>query len=261
MFSLLPRLRLALALLLLAVGPSAFKVAVAAAGPAQTTAADEMLQDAFDALDDSRPDLAKKIFETLKAAYPNTPAAVTASRELGKLADGVPVEARAPGPAEKPAALPRVLSGKERDDVLRRAGMRFLTEVGDRVFFAENSATIGGRARAVIEGQARWLKRYATFDVTIIGRADDGIAASEAKSLALERAKAVEALLVANGVAPERIKLDPRGLGDPVATCSSALCQAQNRHAESALRYTGAPGKLSRDETGAAPGSSLSLAR
>jgi peptidoglycan-associated lipoprotein len=128
--------------------------------------------------------------------------------------------------------------------------MRFATEAGDRVFFAENSAVIGGRARALIENQARWLASRQDLKITIIGRADDGGPENEARLLSAKRADAVRNVLVANGVAASRIVIDARGGRDPIATCSSPMCQAQNRQAETSIGgavITGAGDDLERE--------------
>lgn len=125
------------------------------------------------------------------------------------------------------------------DSELRLA---FATEAGDRVFFAENSAVIGGRARALIEHQARWLAKRPDLKVTIVGRSDDGLPAEAARDIGEKRAAAVRDRLVANGVMPNRIAIETRGARDPVATCTSPLCQAQNRHAETVIGTTSAAG-------------------
>ncbi len=122
---------------------------------------------------------------------------------------------------------------------MRKLRFRLVSEVGDRVFFAESSAVIGGRARAILEAQARWLKRSPSLAVTIIGRADDGGSSADATALARQRAEIVRAKLIEGGVAGDRIGIETRGNGDPVATCRTALCQAQNRHAETRLRLAG----------------------
>jgi peptidoglycan-associated lipoprotein len=131
---------------------------------------------------------------------------------------------------------------------LRKLRFRFLAEVGDRVFFAENSATIGGRARAILEAQGRWLKAAKGLDVTIIGRSADGLDKDASAALSMARAKAVEAKLIEAGVPPERIKIEARGSADPVATCDSAMCRAQNRHAESLLGMPGMGGHAGRPQ-------------
>jgi peptidoglycan-associated lipoprotein len=122
---------------------------------------------------------------------------------------------------------------------MRRTRNRFLIDVGDRVFFAQNSAVLGGRARAVVESQARWLKKMPSLQVTVVGRAADGGSSKDDADLSLARARAVEAKLIEGGVPATRIRVEARGNTDPVATCANALCQAQNRHAESLISYAG----------------------
>ena len=252
-----------------------------------------MLTDGYDALRIGRTDLAKQIFETLRAAYPNASEARTATEELEILKgrDRQSIAPRAVGipparavPSRPPAAEPEPAAGANDPDdhpygygdetgtaeagrdgtdgdtgrdigrdraetpagpvtaeQIRKARFRFLTEVGDRVFFAESSATIGGRARAILEAQARWIKAVNGLDVTIIGRAADGGNADDNAALSLARAKAVEAKLIEAGVPRERIRIEARGSKDPVATCEEAMCQAQNRHVESLLRLPGQP--------------------
>lgn len=238
-----------------------FGVSVAGAGQTHARAAPgDLLSDAYDALSENRADLARKIFQTLLNAYPHSTEAARAADELAALesagfgsdgpeSEGTPdtgledsaeerIEQRLDGEIAPRAAHPPA-QGSASAEALRRARYRFLTDVGDRVFFAENSDALGGRARALLEAQARWLKAAGGFDLTIIGRAADGGSAGDNRALALARAQAVQAKLVEAGVAPERIRVDARGSDDPVATCTQPLCEAHNRHVESLLRYPG----------------------
>ena len=200
--------------------------------------ADDLLEDGYNALQSHRPDLAQKIFETIAAAYPHSQAARSAAAELARLGDAAK---SAPGTTRGPDIPSPEFTLAARTEQLRKLRMRFLMDIGDRVFFAENSASIGGRARAVLEAQARWLKQAKNVEVTIIGRADDGGSGAQAEGLARDRAKAVEAVLLGNGVPAAAIRIDSRGSADPIATCKEAICQAQNRHAETQLRLTGDP--------------------
>ncbi len=219
--------------------------------PVVLEVSDELLQDGLDALRDSRPDLARQIFQNLLSSHPRTLAARRAAAELVKLdgkshqepshgadgtgrADAVD-EALGSRPDSSPDSAPDVASAEQ----IRKLRFRLVSEVGDRVFFAESSAVIGGRARAILEAQARWLKRAPSIGVTIIGRADDGGSSLDATTLARQRAEIVRAKLIEGGVEGQRIKIESRGGNDPVATCRSALCQAQNRHAETRLRIPG----------------------
>jgi peptidoglycan-associated lipoprotein len=245
-------------------------VSVARADPAKTASGPaDLLSDGFDALDAGRTDLARKIFETILSSYPRSTQAAAASEALTSLDDegginddtaaaGYPTddtEARKPVRADAVRAdngldaslditpgkrLPRAQGGLiVSAEQMRRTRNRFLIDVGDRVFFAQNSAVLGGRARAVVESQARWLKKMPSLQVTVVGRAADGGSSKDDADLSLARARAVEAKLIEGGVPATRIRVEARGNTDPVATCANALCQAQNRHAESLISYAG----------------------
>ncbi|MCB1484643.1 MAG: OmpA family protein [Hyphomicrobiaceae bacterium] len=241
----------------------------AGAGPAKSASGpSDLLSDGFDALDAGRSDLARKIFETILASYPQSTEAAAASEALISLdeeegaadnnADPAPASNRAPasnaanvkrattrdsfsantatGNVIEPGAESGLLVSAEQ---VRRTRNRFLTDVGDRVFFSQNSALLGGRARSVVEAQAQWLKRMPSLEITVIGRSADGGSTRDEADLSLARARAVEAKLIESGIEPSRIRVEARGAADPVATCSSALCQAQNRHVESLINYAG----------------------
>lgn len=202
----------------------------AGAEPGDGDSPDGILHDALDALHGNKVDLARELFDDLIADYPGTPEAGRAALELEQLNR----PAAASRAVERPAR-PGVTVPASRVAELRRA---FLIDVGDRVFFAENSADIGGRARMLLEHQAKWLKARPQLIVTIIGRADDGGSAQSAIDLSLKRAEGVRAKLIASGVEEQRVLIDARGDRDPLATCRSAMCQSQNRHVETLI---GAP--------------------
>ncbi len=103
----------------------------------------------------------------------------------------------------------------------------FLLMTGDRVFFSVQSAALGRKARIALNKQAQWLKRQGDVLLQINGHADDG--GRDDAALSLRRAQAVRDRLVAEGIAPEQIVIVARGRQQPVATCRSALCAAQNR--------------------------------
>ena len=209
-----------------------------------TQTSDEMLRDGLEALSDHQPDEARQFFQRIIKLYPHTHASATAERELARMQDGG-------GDGEQSAELisdaPLDTDPKARADALRerteqqakRLRRSFVTAVGDRVFFAENSASIGGRARAILESQARWLKSRPELTVRLIGRSDDGGNAAAAQALAAKRGEAVRDKLLEFGLPSNRIVLEPRADQDPIATCRTSLCQAQNRHVETLI---GAPG-------------------
>lgn len=227
--------------------PMTARAGAAVATSADTTqgeqSADEMLQDGLDAVIDRQAGLATQLFQQLIAAYPASPEAARAQTELDTL-NGASQAGQA---GDDNMARPLLGLRERTSDVVLR--LKFATEAGDRVFFAENSAVIGGRARALIDHQARWLAARPDIKMTIIGRADDGASAEESRALSEKRAEAVRERLQSAGIGAERIAIEASGTHDPVATCHSTLCQAQNRHAEtsiSLLPLAGATGRVDR---------------
>ena len=112
--------------------------------------------------------------------------------------------------------------------------------VGDRVFFADRSAELSGRARAAIEAQAHWLKRKSGLVIIVEGHADDSGTSDDNMTLSRQRADAVRQRLIELGIATERIRITAFGRNQTVADCTGSLCAAQNRRAVTVVR-PGAP--------------------
>lgn len=218
--------RFSVVALAIALMPSSAAIVQAQSIRAEHQSPSEMLEDGLDALADNQDGLARQLFKHLLATYPGTAEAGRAGLELEDLdsdndtAEGV----------QSPSLIT-----PESQTKLRHA---FLIEAGDRIFFAENSASLGGRARTVIEGQARWLKAHPDMIATLVGRADDGGSSGDALELSTQRADAVREHLIAAGIAANRIYVDARGNRDPLTTCVTASCQAQNRHTETVIGDT-----------------------
>lgn len=204
-----------------------------------------LLRNGFDALSDKQPDEARQFFERIIRLYPQSRAATAAGHELERMKsmDFDATESASDDPSDDaPADDGHAAENEQR---IRKA---FVVAVGDRVFFAENSAVLGGRARSVLESQARWLKSHPDVKIKIVGRSDDGGAATEDQALSAKRAEAVRNKLVEVGVPSKRLEIEPRGRQDPVATCRSPLCQAQNRHVETLISLPGGMGSQSAAE-------------
>lgn len=214
---------------------------------------DVMLQDGVNAAIDGDIAGARRIYGELISLYPRTPAAKSAQSELAKL----DAAAGRGSPSFEQSELGEDDVSEGLDERLRKARFRFVSEVGDRVFFAENSAVIGGRARTILEAQARWLKKATAVNVTILGRADDGGSVADSAALARARAEAVRTKLVEAGLDASRVKIEARGNEDRIATCQSALCQAQNRHVETVLHFSSTATETRGAEAGRVPGRPL----
>jgi peptidoglycan-associated lipoprotein len=105
----------------------------------------------------------------------------------------------------------------------------FVQNAGDRVFFAFNRSDISGEGRATLERQADWLKRYGNVTVTIEGHCDDRGTREYNLALGERRAAAAKRVLVALGVAPNRISIISYGKERPIVVGDNAQAWAQNR--------------------------------
>ncbi len=110
--------------------------------------------------------------------------------------------------------------------------------VGDRVFFAFDSAALDEKARAVLDRQAEWLLRYPHVTVTIEGHADERGTREYNLALGERRAQAVKDYLVAKGVAPDRILTISYGEERPVDPGHNEAAWALNRRAVTVVNVT-----------------------
>lgn len=106
---------------------------------------------------------------------------------------------------------------------------RFRSEAGDRVFFAEASAELGGRARVALETQAVWLLRHSDVTLVVEGHSDDPGDEAINQQLSEQRAENVRQRLISLGLPPERIISVGHGRGRPAAVCTQTFCAAHNR--------------------------------
>jgi peptidoglycan-associated lipoprotein len=115
----------------------------------------------------------------------------------------------------------------------------FFVNVGDRVFFNDNSADLTPTSIETLDKQAAWLLRYTSYTVTVEGHSDER--GDKAKNLALgnRRAQAVRNYLLSKGLPPQRLKFVSYGRDRRVATCNDISCWSQNRRAVTVLDGVG----------------------
>lgn len=187
---------------------------------AEGETAAELLEDGLDALSEHADEFGRRLLARVISNYPGSAEALRAKRALAALDRGDA------NPDDRAAIK---ADQAERTAEYRRA---FLVDVGDRVFFAENSAALGGRARSIIENQARWLSARPDLTVVVIGRSDGEGDRSAVRDLSQQRAQAVRDRLVAAGLAQNCIEIRAVGNQDRLALCDGPSCEAQNRNAE-----------------------------
>ena len=111
----------------------------------------------------------------------------------------------------------------------------FSQTIGDRVLFAVDQSTLSPEARQILTGQAGWLNSNTEYAVTVEGHADEQGTREYNLALSAKRASAVQQFLIAQGVAPGRIKTVPYGKERPIEICSDEVCYAKNRRAVSVV--------------------------
>ena len=111
------------------------------------------------------------------------------------------------------------------------SGRDFVVNVGDRVFFAVDKSNLSSEARAMLEKQVAWLKRYGNVNVNIEGHADERGTREYNLGLGERRANSAKDLLVAMGISPNRIKTISYGKERPAALGHSEASWRQNRRA------------------------------
>jgi peptidoglycan-associated lipoprotein len=108
--------------------------------------------------------------------------------------------------------------------------------VGDRVFFGFDSATLRPDDHAVLDRQATWLAQFAQNNVEIAGNTDERGTEEYNIALGQRRANAARDYLVAKGVAGSRISTVSYGKDRPSALGSDEQAWAQNRNAITSVR-------------------------
>ena len=124
------------------------------------------------------------------------------------------------------AAKPGIVPGSEQD---------FIANVGDRVFFDFVKYALRADAKATLDKQVAWLKKYPTYNLTVEGHADERGTREYNLALGERRANSVKEYLVAGGLPANRIKTISYGKERPVALGSNEAAWSQNRRGVTVL--------------------------
>lgn len=172
--------------------------------------------------DKARKALSEIYLEDLKAEVgPLAPVPKAAGSQGASPNGEAPLDLASPGSSDSPWQA----EVKRNDEV----EAQFAREAGDRVFFSEVSAELGGRARTVLQAQAQWLLHRPDVVAVIEGHADEPVSLEENNTISLRRAEAVRQRLIEEGVEPQRLTVAARGRSERVSECEQPECAAQNR--------------------------------
>jgi len=124
------------------------------------------------------------------------------------------------GSGSAPAVAAGAKPGTEQD---------LVQNVGDRVFFDYDKSDVKAEGRQVLQRQADWLKKYSNVTVTVEGHCDERGTREYNLALGERRANAVKKMLVALGVAANRVSTISYGKERPAVPGSTEAAWAQNR--------------------------------
>lgn len=111
-----------------------------------------------------------------------------------------------------------------------------VANVGDRVFYDFNAATLRADARGTLDKQSAWLAKYGSANVQVAGNCDERGTEEYNLALGQRRANAAASYLKAQGVAAARLTTISYGKDRPMAQGSDEQAWSQNRNAITALR-------------------------
>ena len=111
-----------------------------------------------------------------------------------------------------------------------------VANVGDRIFYGFNVATVTTESRGTLDRQADWLAKYPTVNVQVAGNCDERGTTEYNLALGQRRANAAASYLRAKGVAAARMATISYGKDRPTALGSDDQAWAQNRNAITSVR-------------------------
>ena len=145
-----------------------------------------------------------------------------------------PQPAPPPPPPARPPAPPRIPTDDEVFAAKPLDRLNAERPLGD-VLFAYDKAELSEAARAVLQKNADWLRRWTSTKVLVEGHADARGTAEYNLALGERRATSVRDYLVSLGVPAARLTIVSKGEEDPVCREDEESCWSQNRRARSVI--------------------------
>ena len=138
-----------------------------------------------------------------------------------------------PPPAPAPAP-PRQLTEDEIFQQKTLAQLNAEMPLGD-VFFDLDMSVLSADARATLQRNADWMKRWTTTRVSVEGHADSRGSSEYNLALGDRRANAVRDYMVSLGIAADRLLAVSRGEESPLCAEETEACWSRNRRGHAVI--------------------------
>ncbi len=118
---------------------------------------------------------------------------------------------------------------RQLSDIVPGSQEDLVTNVGDRVFFGYDSATLDDNSQRTLQRQADWLAANPFVNITIEGHCDERGTREYNLALGERRANAVKQYLTSLGVSPSRVSTISYGKERPVDLGGDDAAWSKNR--------------------------------
>ena len=112
----------------------------------------------------------------------------------------------------------------------------FVVNVGDRVFFEFDKASLSSDARSQLEKQAAWLKKFGRANLTLEGHADERGTREYNLALGERRANGILNYLIVNGASRSQIEVVSYGEERSAQSGQTESAYGRNRRVEIVAR-------------------------
>ena len=106
------------------------------------------------------------------------------------------------------------------------------------VMFRSGSAEISPQFGTTLDSVGKTVREYCGLTATVIGHTDNVGSADLNQRLSIERANSVVNYLKSQGVQPDQVRAEGRGMNEPIASNTSDSGRAQNRRVEVYVRQS-----------------------
>jgi peptidoglycan-associated lipoprotein len=136
-----------------------------------------------------------------------------------------------PAPPSRPA--PRAPAPLTEDQIFAQKSLAQLNAekpLSD-IYFDFDAAALRDDARAPLQKDAEWMRRWSSTQVVVEGHCDDRGTSEYNLALGSHRAEAVKQYFASLGIAASRVTVITKGKEQPVCTDETESCWQQNRRA------------------------------